>query len=40
MLPLTGNDLLKLLSELPKEVLDTPISVSSGCDANGDAEFF
>lgn len=38
---MTGRELIKILSELPDEQLDNfDLSVSSGCDANGNAEFF
>ena len=38
---MTGRQLLKILSELDDEQLDNfDLSVSAGCDANGNAEFF
>jgi hypothetical protein len=36
----TYADLLKVLQRLPASQLGQSISVSEGCDANGDAEFF
>ena len=38
---MTGRQLLNILSKLDDEQLDNfDLSVSAGCDANGNAEFF
>lgn len=37
---MTGRELLEWLKTLPDNQLDLHLSVSSGCDDNGNAEFF